>query len=357
MTPGGKRPYLDFQKYKYDENKRRPFFSFGKNKKSAKNLKIFESTSPPDPLGLNIGANPFRKEVKKKISYKKIFSGLIVFGFFVAWFWTMFYLPFFDIKQVGYSGIKNLNEQEIKDLVFEKFLKSGKYWHKNNFFILNTEKIAADISNNFELNDIKVEKIFPNRLQIDIREKKQSLIFCNMNGYYLLDHEGGVIKTFWQKEEIIPAELSTFTTNTSTIEQTDSITTTQPMLEEVKILKPDRKKIDTENLDLPLFCVVGEERLQKNQKNILSTDFINTIIDYQENLEKEGIGIVSYFIGQTNQWNSFEAHFGDKRWFLKLSTENTFTQIQKIKAMLNDKEKIAPTEYIDVRFGDRVFWK
>lgn len=354
MSSGGKRPYLDFQKYKYDENKNRSFFSFSKIKKPTKSLKIFEVTSPPDPLGLNIGANPFRKQEKKKINYKKIFFSFIIISFFIAWFWMIFYLPYFDINQVSYEGVKNLNEQDIKDRVFEKFLKSGKYWHKNNYFVLDTEEIATDILSNFELSDVKVEKIFPDSLKIIIKEKKQSLVFCTMNGYYLLDHEGGVIKVFWEKEEL-PTEPILVSSTTSTPDFTTSTEQQLPLVTE--ILKPDYQKIEKDYSDLPLFCVANKEKLKENQKNILSGDFINIIIDYQENLEKEGIGKVTYFLGQTNQWNSFEAHFDDKRWFLKLSSENSLSQIQKIKALLNDNENITPLEYIDVRFGDRVFWK
>ena len=91
---------------------------------------------------------------------------------------------------------------------------------------------------------------------------------------------------------------------------------------------------------------------------IISTDFLNNLVFWHESLEKEGIGTPEYFLGQFNQWAGFEAYFKDKKWYLKLTTENTDKQILKIKSLINSKDSMAQVkEYIDVRFGDRVIWK
>lgn len=352
MPPGGKKPYLDFQKYKYDEKKHRSFFSFTEKPKKNRPLKVFEISTPPDPLGFSTGTNPFRKQEKKKINYRRVFSTFFILSFFIAWFWLIFYLPYFDINNITYTGIKTLNEEEIKHFVFENYFKSGKYWHKNNYFVTKPEKIISGIKENFELSDVKITKVFPDKLQIEIVEKSQSLVYCTQNGYYLLNHDGGVTKIFWEKE----VKEEEFTTTTSTEESSTSTTLEKTTVVE-EIFKPDRKKIESEHGDLPLFCIAKAENLYLNQKNILTTSFLDMVISWQEQLKKEGMGSVEYFIGQDNQWSSFEAYFKDKRWHLKISPENISQQIQKIKAVLNDEESVTPAQYIDVRFGDRVFWK
>ena len=123
---------------------------------------------------------------------------------------------------------------------------------------------------------------------------------------------------------------------------------------------PEIKSIENDYKNLPLFCVDENTKLNKNQKNILSSDFLKIVIAWQEALGKEeGIGAPEYFIGATtSQQSGWEAHFKDKRWYLKISPENIEQQILKLKAILTGKEGSAKAnEYIDVRFGDRVFWK
>lgn len=355
MTSGGKRPYLDFQKYKYDEEKR-SLFSFGKKKEKIKSrqLKVYEMP-PQDPINYSVGSNPFRKETGKKINFRKYFSIFFISAFFISWFWLMFYLPYFDIDDVAYYGIKALNAEEIKNFTFNNYLKSGKYWHKNNYFVVNTEDVVLGIKQNFDISDVKVIKIFPNKLQIDIIEKNQTITYCTRDGYYLLDSDGTVVKTFWEKQKEATGSSTLFatTTNTSFSTSTEVITTTAPI-----IFVPNKNKIENDYRKLPLFCLDKNENLNKNQRNIFSADFLKIIVSWQESLLKEGIGAPEYFIGGQTQQSGLEAHFKDRRWYLKISPDNIDQQILKLKAILTGNEGGAKAnEYIDVRFGDRVFWK
>ncbi|HRY36309.1 MAG TPA: hypothetical protein P5230_00300 [Candidatus Magasanikbacteria bacterium] len=353
MTSGGKRPYLDFKKYRYDEEKR-PIFSFPK-KPAIKQIKSFEAATPVESVNFIVGNNPFRKEPKKKINYKKFFFGFFIFFFLAAWFWLIFYLPYFDIENIYYSGIKTTNEATLKTYVYDNFIKSGKYWHRNNYFVTDAEEIVIGIKNNFDLSDVKVTKIFPDKLQIDVIEKSHSMVLCTQRGYYLLDSDGGVIKIFWEKEF---TSTSIFTTGTVQNEVNGPTSTTSSMPVAEEIFKPTRQKIDKEYQNLPLFCIDEEKKLSLVNKNVVSEAFLKNIIDWHEALIKEGIGSPEYFLGQLNQWTGFEAYFKDKKWHLKLSPENIQSQIIKIKAVIESKESISQIkEYIDVRFGDRVTWK
>lgn len=352
MTPGGKRPYLDFQKYKYDEDKR-GLFSFTKKKEKSKpkKLKIYEMP-PQDPINYTVGSNPFRKEAEQKRNYKRIFSAFFIASFFVAWFWLMFYLPYFDVDKISYYGIKALNADEIKGYVYDNYLKSSKYWHRNNYFIVKPEKMMQGLKQKFDVNDVKVVKTFPDTMEIEIIEKNQSLTYCTPEGYYLLDNDGKVIKIFW--ENPIEETTTSISIATGTVFITSTINTTSTPI----IFKPTKNKIDNEYRNLPLYCIAENKKLDNNQKDIISVKLLESVIFIQETLSKEGIGAPEYFIGGTTEQSGLEAYFKDKRWYLKIVPENIEQQILKLKTILTGNEGGAKAnEYIDVRFEDRVFWK
>ncbi len=353
MSSGGKKPYLDFQKYKYDEKKRSLFSFFEKKRTPNKKLKIFETQTPQDALNFQVGNNPFRKESKKKINFRQIFYPIFISSFFIAWFWLMFYLPYFYIDNISYYGIKVLNAEEIKNFVFENYLKSGKYWHKNNYFVIKPKKIASAIKENFDISDVQVIKIFPDILKIDIIEKNQSIVFCTSEGYYLLDEKGSVIKIFWEKEipilenqEIID---TTVTTSMSLLSSTSSIK---------EKFKPSYTKVDIQYQDLPLFCISEDKKIEKDQRNILTDKHLEAINYWQSELKKQGIAKTGYFLGQENHLSGAELYLQDKKWYLKITFEDIDKQIIKLKTILEQEGGInLPKEYIDLRFEDRVYWK
>ena len=266
MTSGGKSPYLDFQKYKHDGEKR-SFFSFGskKTKPKARPLKVYEMP-PTDQNNFTVGSNPFRKEIHERINYKKIFSTFFIIFFFVAWFWLIFYLPYFDIDKISYFGIKALNADEIKSFVNDNYLKSGKYWHKNNYFLVNADKIREGLKQKFDTSDIQVTKTFPDQLQIDITEKTQSIVYCTQVGYYLLDSDGTVVKTFWEKIEEVINTSSVEIVTTSSMITTSTITNTTTKSRFLNLTKIKLKM----NIEIYHYCVLVKIKNLKKIKKIFS---------------------------------------------------------------------------------------
>ena len=136
--------------------------------------------------------NPFKRNSRRGCpGYKVAILGLLI----LTWTSLLLYLPFFNIDEINYSGLKNINRGEINALVESSFLDCHTIIPCKNYFLLDTDAIEKKLLDIYSLNSAVVEKNFPGQLIIDVNEKLSALIYDNGKGYYLLD-KGGTVTNF-----------------------------------------------------------------------------------------------------------------------------------------------------------------
>ena len=91
----------------------------------------------------------------------------------------------FIIKNVDIKGIKHLNKKDILKVV-------GAY-NRTSIFNVNFRDIYNEIKKNSWVEEVSIEKIYPNTLKINLIEKEPIAIWQNRSGNHLITKNGGVI--------------------------------------------------------------------------------------------------------------------------------------------------------------------
>ncbi len=286
----------------------------------------------------------------------------------------MFYLPQFTINKTVYIGLDFIKKSDIDSYVRGNFLTRRWWWPRDNYFLLNAKKIEKGLLKNYSLNAATVKKIFPRELRIDVEEKITTIIYDNGFQYFLLDNEGRAIKYLAEAinpeqntapdlamEEpllIMPSFLSPTTSADSSVSSTPSVTTTSRAARDNiitgKTHRPEYRKLRKDFGDYLIVYDARNRPVAEGQTDILSREFIRAVIDWSDLLDKEGIGDDVRYMLMDHPMAGVVV-YTEQPWLIYFQPASDLSaQMMNLKA-ISQRNKLI--EYIDLRFGDRVFWK
>jgi len=328
----------DYEQYRPKQSWRQRLFSRYKSR-AVKNIK---SSPYHSRTALR---NPYRKELGHFTGFKYIIIILLL----LFWVGLLIYLPNFRITKITFNGLNIIKINEINGIVEKQIFARRWPIPSNNYFLINSEKIINLIENNFTVSDVKIEKKFPNNLIINIEEKISSVIYDNSQNYYLLDQTGDIVKNLKNvgaNEFISSTQLVTITTTTlaaNTLRTTAS-TTLQTHL-------PDYQTIKKEFGDLPL--IYDGRNSTNTEGHWLSTNLINSVIEFYTQIKKQNL-IIKYFY-LDSPLGGVRAYINGP-WDVYFTPDpNTITtQLNNLKTFIQNNK---PIEYIDLRYGERIYWK
>ena len=300
--------------------------------------------------------NPFRKETPTKKDHSKLGIILLVLTILV-WLNTMIFLPYFRVTKLKTQGLNIIKEDEIHNFINNNFLiPKHNWWPKNNYFILNKDTVAKQLKENFAIENVLVEKKFPNQINVIIKEKTTSVIYDNGREYVLLDEEGRFVKTL---KTINESEFFAEATTTNTESNTSSTSSTIATMNidainqsstAIKIHQPDYLAIKKE---MGSFPIIYDHRIGREGKNNLEKEVVAAALTWKKMLEQGKVGELHYFVLEnlaaglkvktSNPWDILININGNH--------ENAYNNLEAV--IRNNK----PTEYIDLRYGERVYWK
>jgi hypothetical protein len=327
-----------FQKY-------RPYLSWRK-----RILRFFHKKQyiiAPPQNSFHYKANPFKAQKKSKSFKIKI---IILAILLAAWIACIAYIPYFKINKADYYGLNNTKKSEMDEFVYQNFLNKKNILPLSNYFFINTGKISNELYKKFAFETVKTVKIFPSKLNITVEEKISSIIYDNGKKYFLLDDAGTAIK-YLKDVETYEVTKIVATTNSANLLISNATSTHESA--STTEHTPDFKKINQLFGNYPIIYDRRGLDVEVKQKNIIPSQHISAVIAWRKALAEQGITESKFFILDNinsgikiDTFNSWNILFQPK--------DDALTQINNLKNIL---PSINPKEYIDLRFGEKIYWK
>ena len=119
--------------------------------------------------------------------------------------------------------------------------------------------------------------------------------------------------------------------------------------------KPDYLKFVSEYYGLPIIYDARRLNVHDRQEKVLSADLIKSLIDWKTAIREAEAGEVNYYESD-NPTAGITAVLTEPWKILFQPSNDMNEQITNLKTILANKD-VNPNEYVDLRFGERVFWK
>lgn len=101
--------------------------------------------------------------------------------------------PYFQIEETTIKGCERITEKEVLTLAGIKPFQ--------NILAINPGEIARRINSNPWVKDVSIERGLPNRLVIEVRERKVSALVKENKGIYFMDSSGVIFKELKKGEK------------------------------------------------------------------------------------------------------------------------------------------------------------
>lgn len=259
--------------------------------------------------------NPFFHKPKKKPN-KKFFACILVliFGFIIFIFWFFLASPIWRITNIQVEGLTRVSDTDIKNKIWAQ-TETSRYliFKQSNLCLFDKDEAQKNILEVYNLASLKITKKITKTLVISVGERPYSFIFQQGNEFFYTSSDGFVIRESAVSEE-----------------------------DKIKYLILENKNA---------VNLIDE----KNKINI-SVDYFNFIFELANAITRHNdLSVERFIIDQ--EFNTIKVKFKDgPQVYFNTKTE---AKAQVERLVLVKKEKIkdnfSKTNYIDLRYGDKIF--
>ena len=253
----------------------------------------------------------YRLKKKKPLLENNALSALLIFSAVAVFFYYfLLFYPKFQVKQVVVESERSVNEESVANFIIthaEK--KSFPASSKSMFFFHNKKMEKKVLSGMPVMKDVTIEKIFPNTIKLAIKERERAGMWCrneNMRACYKIDEEGVAFQR-----------------------------TTQRKNDELVLIKKEA------------FFSEGD--------NVFSQEQMNLFYQIKNNIEEQNLSLDYIVFHSTINIDVFLK----ENWRIQLSLEDIERGLENLDIVYNNltEEEMIGLEYINLRFGDRIFIK
>lgn len=134
------------------------------------------------------------KILKKKKKIKRIIKTIILLALIIGGFCFALISPIFNVTEINVTG----NEQISSDTIISlSQLEIGQ-----NLFRFNRIKVNNEIKTNAYIENVKIQRKIPNKIEITIEERKRDYNVEFLNGYAYINNQGYILEIAEQKLEL-----------------------------------------------------------------------------------------------------------------------------------------------------------
>jgi cell division protein FtsQ len=241
-----------------------------------------------------------------------ILAAILIFIIFV---WFIYFSSYFSITKIEINGNIKIPSNDIEKLVWQQSNNRRFFIGlQKNINIFNKDKLLNTLNEQYYFEKLSIKKDLPNTIIINLEEKSYSLIWYEADNYYYIDSNGSIIS------EADPLEIKQ---------------KSYPLIDNrgEKKVSGNAIEVNSNNLN---YVTQLFKKFKNNHKNFKVDRFI---LDNELNTVKIALldGPEIYFNIQ----------------------EDISNQIAKLLVIVNEKLKdnFANKTYIDLRYGDRVYYR
>lgn len=131
---------------------------------------------------------------KKQKKMVHVLEALFIFIILIAAGLFMFLSPVFDIKKISIKGNSKVTEQEILSLSSINL--------EENTFTYRMSEIAKNVKRQPYIEDVKVKRILPSEIEIEVSERTPSFMIAIGNAFAYISNQGYFLEISETKLEI-----------------------------------------------------------------------------------------------------------------------------------------------------------
>jgi len=294
--------------------------------------------------------NPYFKKKTGAISTRTLYSLIMLMISIFLWVYFLFASNVFKITSLTVEGLDNNKKQLVTTEILIFFNRRRLIFFKgSNLFLLKASSLKKHLSDaGIVIEDLSVTKKYPDKIIVNITDKNSALIFFSKDGGSILAEDGTVIK----RGEGNKDAWQILSTNNSTT-STDNVSNNdiENFLSQINI---------NGEFNHPIFYdayyLAGSEPGELHPAH----NIIKNVLEFSKNIY-EKTGIIIKMVGiYSNNGSEKIILYTNNNWKIYINPdEEGLKQFYKFFLVFNNKiqDVNKPLEYIDLRFGDRVYIK
>ena len=244
-----------------------------------------------------------------RVSYQKTVVRIILVILVLLLVQSIFQIKYFKIEKINLVGQNDLSVEEVQQFIISSLTKTKFFFfEETNYWLAPIDELSYELKEKYNLEEAKIEKKWPDSLLVTVKEKVSHFIWQKDDSLYLLDAQGLLNRQI------------------SVLDDKDLV------LEDKRDYRPQGEQIFT-----------TEEIEVINQIYLNWNDLIAPKVKMSK--------ITIY-----NDWN-IDLHT-ETGFYVKIDKDQDIKeQLNNLRAVLEENITGVDIDYIDIRFGDKVYFK